>query len=506
MDSKLPPPETATLPKDEIRPLLPWWAAACVLLLCSSLFLIFRGGVNHDEVEHLAVAVRILQGELPFRDFHQNHAPLFWYSLLPWLSLLYGSITPLFFARLVSAALLLIPFFLCARLLPIISKNHLFSLLSYSFFSLALLIELEGFRVRPDAYMTCVASIAFYLTCSTPSIGNRRALAVGALLGFGIAISIKMAPLVIVLPICALLFDRQKPLGRHFLTFSCYGVGGCLGVLPLLAYLWQNQLFPEFYAQVIELNGNLSKDFYEGFNFRYHIYFSTLLLLCPLMYLLRFRLSDPQLRVLVTSILWVILSYSLLLFVCHESFYNFQLMVFPAALCLSFLTAYILSELRSSVSRLFISSVILFHFILIVIPDVFSDRAVGKGMPLPVFRKVVALAGDGNKTCIGFAPMHPLYCKNVTSVMIDWDLRFFKILKKYKQPNPFIGYWNQAAEVAATGTVDIVTRRIFRDIWDAAAEEGAISQAQLDAIDAQEEKYVERTIHWNAWKIWIRKP
>ena len=39
---------------------------------------VLRAPVNHDEVEHLHVAFKILNGSVPYRDFYQNHWPIHW--------------------------------------------------------------------------------------------------------------------------------------------------------------------------------------------------------------------------------------------------------------------------------------------------------------------------------------------------------------------------------------------------------------------------------------------
>lgn len=481
------------------------WIVACGAMSVAAIYFGLHGGANHDDVEHLAVAVRILQGEIPYRDFHQNHAPLFWYSLVPLVSTFFGTIYPLFFGRVLSVVLIGGATFLGLKLLRHLTVPRYYTF-AYLFFILSLCLDLEAFRIRPDAFMVFLASVGFYAMVAQLKTSWRMAFTVGLCMGASAAFSIKMAPLLVVFPLRVLIFERPRSLVGLSVRALCYGLGIVIGLIPLVAYLHSYDIFSQFYAQVISLNANLSKDFFSGFQFRFHTYFSPLMLSMLVAFMQRHRLNEQQKILLFCAGLWVLLSYSILVLTCHATFYNFQLLLIPAAVLLVFLLNTVLSQFSASAWRLMISTWVVFHVSVISLPEVFADRVPGKSIPIPVLKKAIALTGDGEKTCIGIAPLHPIYCRNVASIMLDWDLLFFAKLKNSMgEDNPFLKYWQDAAAVAASGEVDLLVRRAGKDAWDTAHELGAISESELAAIDAQRNNYRLHQIHWKAWQIWVRK-
>lgn len=62
--------------------------ALILLALAMRLPLLVNWRLVDDEVEHLHAAWAIAQGQVPYRDFFQNHTPLLYYLLAPVFALM----------------------------------------------------------------------------------------------------------------------------------------------------------------------------------------------------------------------------------------------------------------------------------------------------------------------------------------------------------------------------------------------------------------------------------
>jgi len=69
----------------------------CVMAAALALFRYF----DHDELEHIHCAWYVLQGKIPYRDFFQNHNPVLWYVIAPFIYLLGEGTAVMFLSRAV---------------------------------------------------------------------------------------------------------------------------------------------------------------------------------------------------------------------------------------------------------------------------------------------------------------------------------------------------------------------------------------------------------------------
>jgi hypothetical protein len=144
-----------------------------------------------DEDYHLAAAIRILHGQIPYRDFWYDKPPLaaFYYLLIGGYS---G--WPL---RLLDAAYVLVACFLAYRL----AFSRMAALL-LAFF-LAFYLPAAVIPFAPDALLIVPHLAAVYFAT------QRRAFSSGACCGIGFLVNLKAA---FILPVCALWLMAELPL------------------------------------------------------------------------------------------------------------------------------------------------------------------------------------------------------------------------------------------------------------------------------------------------------
>ncbi len=91
MTARTPSTSQTTYPSHRPTQAQKLYRAVLILGIAALLGIIFLETLekrfNHDEFEHIHSAWLISIGKLPYADFYQNHNPLFWYTLLPFLGL-----------------------------------------------------------------------------------------------------------------------------------------------------------------------------------------------------------------------------------------------------------------------------------------------------------------------------------------------------------------------------------------------------------------------------------
>ncbi|MBV8884886.1 MAG: glycosyltransferase family 39 protein [Chroococcidiopsidaceae cyanobacterium CP_BM_RX_35] len=127
--------------------------------LSGVLFQVLNRDFNHDELEAVHSAWKILHGEKIYVDFFQHHHPFFYYSLIPILVIFGESINSLIAIRLTSFVMLLLIFFVTYCL-----SENIFNR-GVGIFSLALLaitpiFTNSAFEIRPDIPQTLFGLVA----------------------------------------------------------------------------------------------------------------------------------------------------------------------------------------------------------------------------------------------------------------------------------------------------------------------------------------------------------
>jgi len=175
-----------------------------------------------DEDYHLAAAIHVLHGQIPYRDFWYDKPPL---SAAYYLLIGGYSGWPL---RLLDAAYILLACFLAYRL----ARSWMAAFL-LAFFT-AFYLPAAVIPFAPDALLIVPHLAAVYFAT------ERRALWAGICCGVGLLINLKAA---FVLPVCALWLAAELPLLLAGFTIPLLAAGMSLGI----AGAWGG-----FYEQVLQ--------------------------------------------------------------------------------------------------------------------------------------------------------------------------------------------------------------------------------------------------------------
>jgi len=208
--------------------------------------------VDSDEVEHLHVSWLVAQGLTPYRDFWQNHSPLFWYLLAPAVAA-FQSASVLVFARILAAALFLAVAAASGWWCWRVYRSRA-AAIAAALIVLAPGVRLEGAWLRPDqlAALLAVAALAV-VAAGRPS--PLQALLAGAALGLSVCLTPKTSLLTAVFPVAVLLFARFSR-GEQARLIAWYALGGVAGAVPLFAVLLRHGIFNDWVLWTFTLHGN----------------------------------------------------------------------------------------------------------------------------------------------------------------------------------------------------------------------------------------------------------
>src|SRR6266567_3007831 len=199
--SAIPPESPASAPLGSA-----WWALAGALAALA-IGHAWWSQLNHDELEHLHAAWLVGQGQVPFRDFLEQHHPTLWYLLAP-LTRGIGSVRGLVFATRVAdlatlGAVLALVAGLLRRTYPEVAARWPLLLLGSSFMFVRNTME-----VRPDPLMNLLLYAGLLCWIGFVQEGRPwRALLAGALFGAAAAVLQKAAVVMLAasaLPVAAL--------------------------------------------------------------------------------------------------------------------------------------------------------------------------------------------------------------------------------------------------------------------------------------------------------------
>jgi hypothetical protein len=211
--------------------------AAALALRCSE---IFRYPFDSDEAQHVHVMWGWTQGLLPYRDFFDNHTPLFHLLLAPLLGVLGETPRILFWMRLAMLPLYALTLVLTYRLgAGLLGRRT-------ALWGTVLLAVLPPFfyrtlEFRTDDLWTLLWLAALVLLLDRGA-GGGRCFAAGLAVGAAFGVSLKTAPLALGLAIAApvaLLLARGAgpPAWRRAGGLAAAGLAGALVVpLALVAY------------------------------------------------------------------------------------------------------------------------------------------------------------------------------------------------------------------------------------------------------------------------------
>lgn len=166
-----------------------------LILLGNSIYRYF----DHDELEVIHVAWKILQGEEIYKDFFEHHHPLFYYSLAPLIAVFGENTSTLIILRLFVYVIYILTILATYRLSLLILKDKRAALLSIlmlgatsTYFNKAVDV-----RIDPAQVLFGVLSLQYLFRYLDDLDKVRHILASGVLLGISFTIYQKAAFLLI---------------------------------------------------------------------------------------------------------------------------------------------------------------------------------------------------------------------------------------------------------------------------------------------------------------------
>jgi hypothetical protein len=460
------------------------------------------GGINSDEVQHAHVGFKILSGQMPFRDFVENHWPAYWLLTAPFVAAFPFSVHAILAGRVVSFLALAGSWFLGLRLLGQVRGGR--TRLAILIYTLALLILAHAtqFRAaRPDPLMVFLSTAGLcWIPARGPIRGGRTAL-LGAVFGLAFSVSSKVVPLALVAPAVMLIRARRTPDSRPVRCLALYGLGGLLGVLPTAIWIAHRGALGAFYFDVFRLNAALAKPWIE----------SVVLLKMPIFlgatagtvaWLSTYRnpANRPNNGPLVLG-LSLAAGVALAFLVRNTEPYNFQLLVVPWAVGFAGLAMFLWFRLRSLPRRLFMVAALIGYSTMLTAARLIP--LANDSISQSDLQQLVDLSRPGDRTCLAFAPSHPIFCHDVSEVANGWDVIWVERLRDPPQVERFRRIWRDAIHSVLAGGADIVVRREPWDVWRRAVAAGVVTPAELTLLDGLKPGYEVRVI--GSREVWLRR-
>lgn len=492
---------------------LPWFAREPVWMRVLTLGLmvfglmyirfVFLVGMNHDEVEHAQVAFRILSGELPYRDFYQNHWPVHWLMTTRFVEHFPFSLHAILAGRAVSLLALFGCWWLGLRLLQQIPGGYTrLSIVMYSFALITFAFSSDFYMTRPDNLMTLFTTAGLCLVPASGPVRGLRAFLLGLLFGLAFSVSSKMAPVALVVPLLILIQASRERSPVMLLALLAYGTGAILAMLPTVLWLASNDLLGAFYFDAIGLNLALSKHWYQSFELLKVAVFLPAWLGILAWFIVRWQASYNKdngfLVVLLAMGCGLILAY----ISRHPSIYNLQVLTVPLAVAFASLAGYLGMHLRDPASRVVMITALLAYPVSYTATQISLFKG-DMGTSLDQMQALFDLARPGGRNCIAFSPIHPVWCHSISQLSNDWDLYFAINVTDPEQQKRFQRIWQEGMARTLELQPDIILRDSAAHIWEQALENGLIRQQDLDALDLLSTQYDVKLIGEN--ELWVKK-
>jgi hypothetical protein len=481
-------------------PLLSLYITAGVLALLLGRY-VYLAPFGHDEVEHAHVSWRLLQGDQPYAEIHQNHAPLVWWVGAAALSVLPESADVVLALRLLASAAFLATIAAGWRLVsriapdlnPVVRPLALVAML-------ALAYRFEWFSFRPDPFMSLAATLALAVVAAPRLTGGRAVLA-GALFGIAGCFSPKIWPLLAVLP-ARLVWDARSTRRRDRLVcLLAYVAGGVLGALPVAAWLTVEGLWPDFLRDVVAFNGTFPKPPGHALRFLQRpILVGALVGVAVMVWHASTRPRAarwPHVAVAAA----VLLGFSAVFFTVHSAPYNQQAATVPAAIAFAVAGAALAGRQPTTV-RLLLLALILTLCIRREVTSLATFQADGWHITQAELAEFVDLTHTmPERRCAAFAPCHPVFCQDASDLSLLWDTLFMahpdpSFRRRHEQ------FWKDAVRAIEQTRPSLVVQECSTTRpWDLAAEKGVLTADDLERLErtltaGYEPRTVGRNLVW----------
>ena len=385
--------------------------------------------LNIDEVEHAHVTWSLSQGVIPYRDVHQLHMPLLWILTWPIMNWLPWTVESMLALRSACVAALMGSYLGGLLILrEIYGSIHRVHALVLLLLLLAVAPDFQLGWVRPDPFMTLFSVWAIVATVRMRRAPARYSFLCGIALGVAASFSIRVSWLCFLVPLVSLWeCCRQRTLRPLWLVIP-NGAGFALGILPVAAWILYHGVLRPFWIWVIAGNSGLLHNPFE-----FPLYDSVfinrvvaaLALLGGVCLLWSQRRAtkeawSPSNAVVVSGLLaWLVPIMNPMHRLVPDLHYNFQIFAIPGAVLGTVFVARLLAwDARVWQLRLVAVGLL---FALIEAQTPAPVWGGGSALSKAQFQELNRLCSGKDATCVGFAPLHPIFCRDAVDLYLKVD-------------------------------------------------------------------------------------
>lgn len=479
-------------------------AAVVVALTLVYVGLVFVLPVDHDEVEHAHAAFRILGGQVPYRDFYQNHLPAYWLLSVPLVRAFPFSVHAILAGRVVNLLALAACWLMGLRLIrKVRGGRSRLGILAYSVAMVTLACETSFHTARLDPLMALAATAGLCLIPLAGPLSGARALVLGLLFGLAISVSPKAAVMAAVVPaLVAMVCIRERRL-QPAATLAPYGAGIGLGLVPTAWWVVHQGLFGAFSFDVFGLNSALSKPWYLSFGYLLvPIVFVSVLGTLAELEAFRHR-TDRQSRLPLVMALAMAAGIALAAVSRHASPYNLQVLVVPMAIGFAALLLRLFLQIRARAGQVLLCAALVGYPVIHAGATLVRLGHEARAIPVGDLQALMDFVRPGNRTCTAFSPAHPVFCRDASGLSNAWDVFFVENIRDAAQRDRFRRLWREGIDRTIALRPNIILRRSPDHCWERALKAGLIGREDIERLDALRPFYDVREI--GPREVWVRR-
>jgi len=487
------------------------WEFVLLVLILATLAALLRTALQPDlfadEVEHAHVTWLLGQGVMPYRDIHQIHLPMVWILLSPLLSVLPETLESLVILRMVCLLALAGS---CAAAWLALDEVIERPTRAHRYSAILMALSVAGYfhfyRYRPDPFMAMFSAWAVLAVLRMHRNPRLYAFLAGAALGLAAGFSTKMAPMCLMVPLLSL-FEAMRVRSWKPLLLGLPNLVGFLSTaLPLLGWLHFHGIFDEFVAwsvvniaQMIPFSwAQLSYFFVPGRSLWVFAVFCAAgaAALLAREYGAESKPWSPIRGILIATVL----SWSVRALEPNHLDYNLQVAVMPAAVVGALALGWLWQWGPRWWQRALLAAALCLLLWRPIVTEGIRMDLWGESVKSDVMEKMISLTRGPETTCVGFAPYHPIFCRDASELYLMWDLRFIQmdwVSEAGKQP--YREMWPRAIE-------DILAKRpalIVTGPWKYASRHGLVSEEKYQQLlELVEQEY--QTLWLGKHRAWVR--
>ncbi len=409
-----------------------------VVILCGAIVrTILQSGFDHDEIEHAHLTWLLKEGIVPYTEIPQNHMPVLWIIFAGLFDLTGDSPDFIIVARFICFTAYCVSIALGWLILREVVKAPVAGLQFWLFLLLALslIIPFEIYRYRPDPFMALFATLSVLLIIKENRAPFVFMMASGTALALSASFSTKIAPVGMLVPLLIAWTMFRGESHALLRRLSVFGTGFIVGLIPLLGWLWSNDLLNPWFAETVTKNAGLL-----GISWRLFLswlYPVILLALLGSFFLLRdFKsFSSAHENSVFILILSGVLGLSVQVITVTGGLYNLQAFAIPGA-CLATIALVRIADIHGyGVNPTAAIAVVLIATLASPLKTAVTLSTGGDKIAHQDLRRLVELAKERDGTCLGFAPYHPVFCHDAAKLHLLWDIRFatYKWVKPWRR-------------------------------------------------------------------------